>query len=180
MIKVVRSWPVKVPDNHAYIHDDFERVMVDDYNYIELVKLGRDVIHLDWDVAVSPEDLDMFALYANDDRARVNVVPMYLYPGSPNGATFRSGNRPIWNVYQKLDHAPWQRECEPRDAYCSVFGFGMVYLPYRWLRAWHQETKENVLTDQSFSEWYNDKNGMTPIFWNIHPVHINYPAVKEI
>jgi hypothetical protein len=180
MIQVVRSWPSSAHHSHACVKDTMTRVAVSDYNYWNLTKLTKDVIHLDWDVAVSPEMLEQFAAYAKADRERVLVVPMYMYPGSYSGLEVRSGNRPIWNVYQKLDKAPWQRECEPGEYTCDLFGFGMVYIPWIWLDKFAEQSKDQTLTDGNFAEWYNSVQGPTPVCWDIFPVHLNFPPIKEI
>src|SRR5215475_15475527 len=89
--------------------------------------VGDDVVHLDWDTAVSLEDLHEFADWARVTPGRPLVAPMLEYPGGMHGTVKRALASPTWNVRRYVGAS--MRVCMVGERVCQLFGFGMVYLP---------------------------------------------------
>jgi hypothetical protein len=179
-MRVIRSWPADPPAGHARIIDGFERVLTPPFDYAPLAGLGADVLHLDWDTAVSPEDLRLFADRAAAAPGRVLVAPVRCYPGSLHGTVPRALPAPVWNC--RVYDGGSLRHVTPQDATCDLFGFGMVYLPADLTAAGAAECARQGVTmsDISFSGWHHRHAGPAGICWDVRPVHVNYPPPAQL
>lgn len=173
-MRLVRSWPRQTPAGRNYVVDDAPRLVNDNYDYRGLVELDDDVIQLDWDTAISREDLETFAALARLAPIRVLVAPVLVYPDSRRGLF-----RPVWNLRRyEGDTLRYVTEWEPT---CHLFGFGMVYLP-RDLLVGFADTFAEQLTDGSirfddtgFAAWHHRVvDPETAIAWQVRPVHLHY------
>jgi hypothetical protein len=183
-MKVIRSWPVVVPAGHARVEDSFERVYTAGFDYFPLgvpAAAGADILHVDWDTAVSPEDLAIFADRAKDEPTRVLVAPMREYPGGLHGTTPRRLSRPTWNC--RVYEGSATRYVTPADEFANLFGFGMVYLPAKLVEAYCAEAAGSgePFSDIGFSGWhYIAVEREARLCWDVSPVHVNYPAPGEL
>lgn len=183
-MRVVRSWPALEPAGHARVIDSFERVLTPPFDYFPLgvpAGLGQDVLHVDWDTAVSPEDLALFAARANEDPGRVLVAPMREYPGGLHGTTPRALSRPVWNC--RVYEGAHTRYVKPSDNCAHLFGFGMVYLPAKLVVAYCAEAAGagETFSDIGFSGWHHVQvEREARLCWDVAPVHVNYPAPAEL
>src|SRR5262245_21056937 len=124
-MRLVRSWPLHPPAGRARVEDDAYRLYNDNYEYRGLADLDDDVLHIDWDIAVSKEDLTAFAAKARQTPDRVLVAPCPLYPDTRPGLTGAT-----WNCRRYSDTSrSAMRYIERGEPTCHLFGFGMVYLP---------------------------------------------------
>jgi hypothetical protein len=170
-VLVIRSWPAREPAGHARVIDGVTRVVCDQFDYRPLALLGGDVLHLDWDTAVSHEGLTHFAEHAQAAPAEVLVAPCRVYPGSLHGATPRDLPRPVWNVRTYLAGGQAMRDTLPGEDCADLFGFGMVYLPADLLARFPGP----VMDDISFAGWHHRQVGSARLCWDAQPVHLNYP-----
>src|SRR5581483_6549757 len=92
-MKLIRSWPDPLPAGRNYVVDDAPRMLNSNYSYAGLVDVGDDLIQLDWDTAVSREDLTAFAALAREHPDRVLVAPVPVYADSRRGL-----DRTVWNL----------------------------------------------------------------------------------
>lgn len=180
-ILVVRSWPEPEPPGHPKVVDKLPRFAIHNnkFDYRRIVEYKRDVIQLDWDTAVSPEDLHKFASYANEDREHCLVAPCRVYPGGMRGTATRMISKVQWNAYKFNRDNTSRRLVNKDDKDADHWGFGMVYLPYKWIKAYVDESSR-PLDDISFSSWYYIKAGPARITWDIIPVHLNFPEISEL
>jgi hypothetical protein len=163
---VVRAWPDHPPHGHARIEDGWPRVAVDGYDYRGLADLGEDVISLDWDVAVSREDLHAFAGHARAQPGRVLYAPYRAYGQAPGW---------VWAAKVYLADGMQMRYVDERDQFCHLFGFGMIYLPAPLIKGFIAANPGKVMDDISFSGWhYRNVARETPIDWPVRPVHLHY------
>ena len=163
------------PAGHARVEDGVMRVLVADFDYRPLLAVDDDVLHLDWDTAVSLEDLLTFAKVARMFPAQPLVAPMLEYPGGLHGTTRRALTRPTWNI-RRYEGAN-MRDCTLGEQSCHLFGFGMVYLPLKLLAEHVASLEPGVpVTDIGFSGWYAANGGECDVCWDVRPVHLNYPA----
>lgn len=171
-MKLIRSWPRIVPDARNYVWDDAPRLVVHGYDARALADVGDDVLLLEWDIAVSRDDLVSFAEAAAQDPQRVLVAPYRLYPPA------YGLREAIWSPRRMPGNVP----VEPGEAVCHLFGFGMTYLPGKLLRGfaddWLVRNPAGNLTDETFSRWHYDRapDRDVPICWDVRPVHLHYRA----
>jgi len=172
-VRLIRSWPLHVPDGRHYVVDDIERLVIDNCDYNTLGDIDDDVLLLEWDIAVSREDLVTFAAQAQADPSRVLVGPYRIYyPTLPE---------PIWA------HRHWGGEpkgmvgpvgTEPvstGDPHCNLFGLGMIYLPRKAIRGFLRTKFANHFGDLEFSMYhYANLSQDVPICWDVRPVHLHY------
>jgi len=191
-VRLVRSWPLDPPEHHARVQDQLERVLTRPFDYRPLVALGEDLVHLDWDIAVSPGDLATFAARARASPSRVLVGPYLSYPGSLFGhdPVPRDIPDPVWTAKVYTDSTETQmRNVTVGDPECHLFGFGMVYLPHAWLAAFDDQHPDIAawgrgqvpppaackMGDGQFSGWYYRQAGPAALCWEVIPVHLNFP-----
>jgi hypothetical protein len=178
-MRLIRSFPDPTPEGRNYIVDDAERVLNTGYSYRGLVAVGDDLIHLDWDMAVSREDLERFATRARQAPDRVLVGPQRVDVGDGR----RHLREPVWNMRRYVGPA---MEHVPTGApTCDLYGFGMVYLPGKLLRAfedrWRAELDDGSVRfdDTGFAGWTTKEQGPAEIDWSVRPVHLHY-AISEV
>lgn len=170
-MRLIRTWPHRIPDGRNYVVDDVEKLVIRQYDARALATLGDDVLVLEWDIAVSREDLAHFAEHARADPDRVLVAPYRLYPPA------WGLRKPIWSPRKMPGNIPAQ----PGDPVCHYFGLGMTYLPKvlldRFTRTWLRDNPAGNLTDETFSRWhYLNCDQDVPICWDVRPVHLHYPS----
>lgn len=189
-MRLIRSFPDPIPANRNYIVDDAERLINTDYDYTGLIALNDDIIHIDWDTAVSKEDLEAFARRARHFPDSVLVAPVKIYH-----SVKRTGiTDPVWNVRRFNPGEMSMRYCrEGEDAH--LFGFGMVYLPRVLLRGFGEALADDEgrydrpdlfhmkryrrFGDMEFAGWHYKH--VTPeawVMWDVRPVHIHYEMSK--
>jgi len=163
-----------MPERLGYVVDDVERLVID-HDYRPLGDIDDDVLLLEWDIAVSKEDLVQFAATARRWwRESVIVAPYRIYYE-------HMLSEPVWA------HRSWDGEpkgmANPVGAVpvgtgqptCNLFGLGMVYLPAKLVRAFIDAKWSNKFGDVEFSMWhYLHVTQDVPICWDVHPVHLNY------
>jgi hypothetical protein len=163
---VVRAWPDRPPPNRARVEDQWPRVRVDEYDYRRLADLGEDVISLDWDTAVGRDELRQFIQLARAAPEVPLVAPCLMYEGLPLAT---------WNCRRWERGTKAMRFVEEGEPTCHLFGFGMVYLPARWIKQYVADNPGRILDDTSFSAWFHRVTCReTVITWNIRPVHLHY------
>ena len=178
-MRLIRSWPADPPAGHPRVDDRLERVETPPFDYSPLAALGDDVVHLDWDIACSPEDLAVFAEAARRQPGQVLVGPYRTYPGSVVGAdpVPRDLAEPVWTakVYTTGTETA-MRWVQPTDYSCHLFGFGLVYLPAGLLTGFVAANPGAVMSDMAFSGWHNRNIAYaTRLCWQVRPVHTNHP-----
>lgn len=177
-MKLVRSWPVNVPTGRSYVVDDAPRMLNENYSYAGLVDVDDDVIQLDWDTAVSREDLQHFAQWARMAPAEVHVAPVKVYPDSRRGLT-----RTIWNL--RTYEGEGLRETREWEPTCDLFGFGMVYLPGHMIREFSATFADELAAgtvrwdDTGFAGWHHRTHGPANVAWNVRPIHLHY-RISEV
>lgn len=165
---VVRAWPSPehAPADRPRVVDGWPRVIVNDHDYSGLAALREDVISLDWDIAVSREDLAAFARRAEADPGRVRVAPFPLY----------NAGDPVWSAERYNPGEQSVRRVSEGDASCHLFGFGMVYLPHALVAAYLAACPAPMY-DMNFSGWhYRAVRREVPVDWAVRPVHLHYPV----
>lgn len=169
-MKIVRTWPHKVPPHRGHVLDDLPRHIMRGYSYRGLFnEVDDDVLILEWDIAASFEHLsDMRDLIATEPDV-VHAAPyrVYLVPRDPG---------PHW-VMRRYDEAGDLQWVTEDDKTCHAFGFGMTYVPREVSRAYLAANPRRLasVSDTSFSRWHFDNvRAEVPIPWHIRPVHLHY------
>lgn len=177
-MKLIRSWPANVPEGRNYVVDTLPRLVMDSYDYRCLDDMDDDLVLIEWDVAASKEDLEVFIDAARSDRDRVLVAPYKLYMPTRGD---RSLPRTVWahRRYGTADMATavFVKDNEPA---CHLFGLGLAYLPRpvvkAFLKAW-----PGHFSDASFSGWhYRNVTPEVPIVWESRPVHLHYQIDRMV
>jgi hypothetical protein len=83
-MRLLRSWPSRIPEGRSYVVDDIERLVIDNHSYGPLSAVDDDVLLLEWDIAIGQEDLRHFADHAAKDPDRVLVAPYRIYADTYN------------------------------------------------------------------------------------------------
>lgn len=173
-MRLIRSWPRRQPEGRNYVIDDAERLYNDNYDYSALVEMDDDIIHLDWDTAVSRETLARFADICRTEPDRVRMAPQRIYSDSRMGLP-----ETIWNA--KVYEGSGMRYIETGEPTCHLFGFGMVYLPKVHIRGFMdrfaREIAEGtvVMGDIHFSGWHHrNVEPDVPVEWGCETVHLHY------
>jgi hypothetical protein len=180
---LLRSWPANRKDTlvRPHVVDHIEKFPIVDYDYGGLVDIDDDILLLEWDIAISWEDLQIFIADANQTPDLVRVAPYKLYEGRKN---------PVWAhrvVWSTTDIHVTPEE----DSTCDLFGFGCIFLPKVLLQDFHDtdvdircrdprfhgaDYRDGRLTDQTFSIWHkwHTRQPPVPIDWSIKPIHLNW------
>lgn len=180
-MRLVRSWPLHPPAGRGRVEDDAHRLYNDNYEYRGLVELDDDILHLDWDMAVSKEDLQTFAARARKVPDQVLAAPYLIYPDTRPGLP-----GPTWSCRRYLDDTKGStRYIEQGEATCHLFGFGMVYLPRDLIRSFVQAYPAErgiTMDDNTFSQWLHlNVQPETELDWDVRPVHLNFsPAGMDL
>ena len=177
-MKIIRSWPKNVPPGRAHVVDTLPRFVMDDYDYRGLINYGDDLILIEWDIAVSPEDLRRFADQCKAQPDRVRVAPYRLYAGTGSNVPLP---QPVW-VHRKYYDPRIKATAsfvEEGDPTCHMFGLGLAYLPHALLVRFSDEMPGHF-SDGTFSAWHQAYvESETPISWDVRPIHLHYP-IEEL
>lgn len=154
--------------------DRIDRLVIDNCDYRALGDVKDDVLLLEWDIAVTKEELVAFTQQANEDRGRVLVAPYRIYYE-------HMLVEPVW-AHRHWDGLP-AAQAHPGgakpviegDPTCNLFGLGMVYLPRDLVVGFMESGFANHFGDVEFSMWhYRFVRPEVPIAWDVRPVHLNY------
>lgn len=169
-MKLLRSWPFRIPQYRAHVVDGIQHLVIDRFDYRNLDLVDDDVLLIEWDLAVSREDLAEFADRCRKAPECVLVAPYLLY--NPDG--------PVW-AHRRYREAPEPDYVYENEPICHLFGFGLTYLPRDLVKAF-LETQPRTFTDTSFSEWHhaNVEHPEVPIAWDIRPIHLHYKLPEEL
>jgi hypothetical protein len=185
-MKITRTWPSPDPEikrGRNYIEDEFPRTYIKEYDNSSLIDYKDDLVVLEWDIAVSLEDLECFCEIAAQTPEQVMVAPYKLYPESDPQAIPANGafaHRVVQNPVTL--HARW---ITVADWYCDLFSFGMVYLPKDLISGFIQAQESSGLadkrmTDANFSAWhYRQVKQPVAINWAVKPIHLHYQTRSE-
>lgn len=179
-MKLIRSWPLRPPDGRNYVVDDAPRLLNEGYSYRGLVAYGDDIVHLDWDQAISRSDLIRFAKRARQHPERVLVAPTHVEPDSRRGL-----GGAVWNCMRYEDNGATTRHVRRGEPTCHLFGFGMVYLPGKLLAAFEERFRDELdagtvrFNDIAFSGWHYREVGGADIAWDVTCVHLHY-RISEV
>lgn len=170
-MRLLRSWPRRVPEGRNYVNDTIERLVIDNHKYEALENVDDDVLLLEWDIAVGQEELAAFAERARREPDRVLVAPYRLYVTSFKSLPLP---KPVW-VHRYADG----RHVETDAPFCHWFGLGMTYLPKALVRGYLEAMRANNwaggFDDTGFSAWHwRTQQVEVPITWDIRPVHLHY------
>jgi hypothetical protein len=177
-MKIIRSWPATIPPNRCYVVDTLERFILDDYSYRGLGDYADDILLLEWDTAVSSEDLDRFLAGIREDPARVLVAPYRLYQGTMRQHIVYP--QPMWSMRRYADETEQtMRYVTEDDATCHLWGLGMTYLPRAVISDFLADHPGH-LNDTALSGWhYRNVEKETRIAWDVRPVHLHYPIERK-
>ena len=133
-----------------------------------LSQLEQDTVVVEWDIAVSREDIAVFTAACEAEPSRVRVAPYRIYLQSADGLVARWAHQ---SAYFRRESRWFISEGEPE---CRWFGLGLVYLPLAVVRAFIESDPVRPVTDTSFSVWHHDAFGLVPVEWPVRPVHLHY------
>lgn len=178
-MRLIRSWPAKVPEGRAYVHDSIERLVMDGYDYHCLEPVDDDVLLLEWDLAIGRDELARFAERAKASPDRVLVAPYPIYRSTLG---LHNLNRPVWpfRLYNANNYST--RWVSRDDEFCHMFGFGVIYLPRQLVKRYLGDTGAAPFNDVTFSQWHYLHSGQpeVPIAWDCPAVHLNYEIPREL
>lgn len=151
--------------------DQIDRIVIDNHDYRALADLDADVVLLEWDIAASKHDIEVFAGLARQSPGSVLVAPYLLYTPEP-----------MWAHRSWEGEGPGATGAGPVDVgaqHCNLFGLGMCYLPKDLITGFIESGWSNHFGDVEFSMWhYHNVSKEVPIAWAIQPVHLNHPGVS--
>jgi hypothetical protein len=78
-VKWIRTWPERIPPFRGYVVDMMERAVMDTDYFPVLAALDTDTVIIEWDLAVSLEDMLAFTAACEADPGTVRVAPYRLY-----------------------------------------------------------------------------------------------------
>lgn len=184
-MRLLRSWPKRIPTGRNYVIDDLSRVEIQNCDYTPLRDYaGEDLLLLEWDIAVAQEDIRTFALRAAKTPDDVLVAPYRIYADTYRLPRDMWAHRHWAGEPRGMSYPLGARSVRTSDPYCELFGLGMVYLPTAVLSKWFADDWAAHFGDVEFSMWhYLTIKHSVPIAWEVHPVHLNCLAAtvqKEI
>jgi hypothetical protein len=181
-VRLLRSWPRRIPAGRAHVVDDIEHLLMDNHHYGPLAGIDDDVLLLEWDTAVGQEDLRAFATRARKDPDAVLVAPYRIYADSYGLPADVWAHR-RWDGTGADTVVPvGATPVDEGEPYCQLFGLGMSYLPRDILRAYVNAEYSRHWGDTEFSMWhYRYVTRDVPIMWEVRPVHLHYeiPSLRE-
>lgn len=187
MIRWVRSWPARPPAGRPHVVDDLERLVIDDYDYTPLGELELDpyggVVVIEWDIAVDPRTALIFEERIRGYPDQVSVGPYYL----DDALGVRWAHRVV-----RGSGAGQERWIRVGESCADYFGFGLVYLPTRLVRAFLAAEapergrppwvprglyQDGRFTDQTFSTWHfwrsRQAGRRALVWWECQAVHLH-------
>jgi hypothetical protein len=172
-VKIVRSWPENVPPNRNYVVDNLPKFVMGDYSYRGLGDLNDDVLLIEWDMAISKEDLELFIEHVREQPDRVLVTPYRIYQDTAGTELLP---KPIW-VHRRfrLPDEDSARHVTEDDQTAHLWALGVTYLPRFVIRGF-LERWPGHFNDVSLSGWhYRNIAPEVRIDWDVRPVHLHYP-----
>lgn len=160
-MKIIRSFPKVIPEGRAYVADDIERHLMQDYDYAWLRDVGDDVLLLEWDIAVSVTDLTRFAARCQFQFAAWPLVAPYEIGGH------QAHWREVHGAYQPIRRG---------DPDCDLFGFGMAYFPAWVLRDCPPRFGgSTIMGDGTLPRWLRTLPNWrpVPVDWSVSVVHLH-------
>lgn len=178
-MRLIRSWPSRIPDGRAHVVDDIERLVIEHHDYKPLAAIDDDVLLLEWDIAVGQEDLRHFAAHAAQDPDRVLVAPYRIYADAYNLSEDIWAHR-HWDGTGLGTISPTGAvSVTTGDPTCNLFALGMTYLPRRIHQDFVAYARSGHFGDVEISMWhYQHVAREVPICWDVHPVHLNYLSYR--
>jgi len=177
-MRLIRTWPQDMTglDAKNRIIDDCERVYIPSIDRKPMVTLDDNVIHLDWDVAVSRDDLREFARRCAADPERVRVVPTLAHQTQRTRTGQPQTTPTHWMVWRQDYHGGPRIELKPGESPAHIFSFGLVYLPKWTIQGFIRDMPDTNLDDTQFANWHNRQTAYQgcPVDWDIPTVHLNY------
>lgn len=160
-MRIIRSFPETVPEGRAWVHDELERFYMSGYDYAGLKRYTEDLILLEWDIAVSPADLERFAAHAAANGDWPLVAP-YTIGNPEHYAHWRNGMQGLRPIHE-------------HERSCDLFGFGLVYLPAWVIRdcpAGYQGS--SIVGDGTLPRWLRSLPQWrpVPVDWSVRVVHL--------
>lgn len=137
------------------VDDNLPREPVNDYDFSALRRYYHHsgVIHLDWDIAVTPESLRYFHNRCVAEMDTVRIAPYMLYrPSTGEDVPVLAHRR-------------------------NIVPFGLVYLPPWSLQKWTEQTDDGRFNDTTFSTWLRGTHSFPmylPVVEPIHVIHLHY------
>jgi hypothetical protein len=167
-VRLLRSWPPKIPAGRSFVVDATEKLTIDGYDYAPLGDVADDVVLLEWDIAVDADGLERFVALARSDPSRVVVAPYRLYVSTNSDRPLPRG--PVW-AHRRADGS----HVDTGEPACALFGLGMVYLPRAVVAAFLAAWKGHF-SDTAFAGWHRRHVAPNvPIAWEVHAQHLHYP-----
>lgn len=165
-MRLIRSWPARVPRNRAHVVDNLPKLIMDGWDYAPIVDVNDEgVILLEWDIAIDREGLERFTAAAQADPEHVRVAPFRIYQTTAHSYPIK----PHW-AHRRADGT----RVEEGEPTCTLFAFGMIYFPPGITRRYLDEVPGHF-SDGSFSGWHhNNVAPEVPIMWDVRPVHLHY------
>jgi hypothetical protein len=178
-MRLLRSWPDRIPEGRNYVVDDIERLVIERHTYSSLRGFDDDVLLLEWDIAVGQEDLLRFAERAQATPDRVLVAPYLIYADT-YGLPENVWAHRWWGGQGAGRVTPTgARMIETGTPTCNLFGLGMIYLPRSVLARFPEGYPPAHFGDVEMSMWhYQHVAREVPIMWDVRPVHLNYLTPK--
>lgn len=167
-MRLLRSWPTKVPTGRSFVVDPMPKLILDNYDYGPLADVDDDVVLLEWDIAIDREGLAQFVRTAKEYPERVIVAPYQLYVSTVHSHPLR---RPRW-CHRRADG----QHIDTGERTCAMFGFGMIYLPQQVVSRYFAERNPAWgFNDAGFSSWHHRNVAeQVPVLWDVRPVHLHY------
>src|SRR6185312_1555996 len=124
-MRLVRSWPRRIPAGRQGVTDTLEKLVIDEFDYTPLGAIDDDVLLLEWDMLALHDELHDFMTACYEHPQRVRVAPYPLFHVDERG--------PVW-CHRRV--TSWgDRWIQWQEPYCDFFSFGMTYLPRQLVRA---------------------------------------------
>jgi len=178
-VKLLRSWPRDPPEGRPHVIDGIERFIVDGYDYRRLAAVKDDVVLIEWDLAVDPEQVAGFIARVRQTPERVRVAPYRLYYQYADDTVWgETEPRPVW-AHRRYTSPERLRWVVDGDDTCHLFGFGLTYIPAPLIAAFCADI-QGPLGDSSFSRWHflHAEDPEVVIDWECRPVHLNHPQLE--
>lgn len=168
-----------------------EPFYITDCNYTPVLEsMTEGTVVIEWDMALSREDRARFEEYILAGPGIVHVAPYRHYAYKPPDKDFS------WLVRNTGTEGFGDLFCEEGEPDAMYFGFGLTYIPLWIAKAYLAECQKDFNTlaktrgvglatamkagrcgDVVFSQWHWMATGhRVPVYWDVRPVHLNYPA----
>lgn len=168
---MIRSWPAVIPPDRAYVVDTLPRFVMHDYSYRGLGDYNDDILLIEWDMAISAEDLGRFKQHIAEDPTRVVVAPYRVYTPTTRNVPLPMG--PKWVHRRYNDGEQSMRFVEEGEPTCHLWGLGVTYLPGKVIREF-LDAWPGHFNDGAVSGWYYRRYGEVEITWDVRPIHLHY------